>query len=236
MRSLRFVVPICLTSMMLSLLGCGYVQVIHNLEEDSPSQGKSVRLKGSGVVKTETRAVSGFSAVHLKGVGNVTLRQSGKESLKIEAEDNILPVLTSKVVKGVLELSVEKGHNLQPQKPIRYTVEVKSLEGLALSGAGNIEAEGIQTSKLAVNASGAGNTRIKGQAGELMVSLTGSGNVNGEALQAKQARVTLSGVGNATVRVSDTLDANVSGVGSVQYLGSPKVTKSVSGVGSIRAR
>jgi hypothetical protein len=236
MRSLRFVGPVCLLSVMLSLVGCGYVEVIQNLEEDAPSRSQSVKVTGSGVLKSETRAVSGFSAIHLSGVGNVAVRQTGKESLKIEADDNILPLLTSKVVNGVLELSVEKGHNPQPKKPIRYTIEVKSLKGLSLSGAGNIEAESLQTSKLAVTASGAGNVKLKGRADDLAVTVSGAGNYEGEALQTRQAKVNISGAGNAVVRVSDSLDAKVTGVGSVEYLGSPQVRKSVTGVGSIRQR
>ena len=184
-----------------------------------------------------TRAVLRFFChPPLKEIGNVTLRQTGKEALKVEADDNILPVLTSKVVKGVLEISVEDRTNLKPKTPIRYTVEVKSLNGLTLSGAGNIKAEDVQTSKLAVTASGAGNVSVKGRADDLAVTVSGSGNMNGEALQTKQATVTLSGVGNAVVRVSDALEATISGVGSVQYIGSPQVRKSVSGVGSIRQR
>jgi len=233
MRSLKMIVPLCLTLLAFSLSGC---RVIHNfVEEDSP-QGAARTVKGSGTMKAETRAVSGFSAIHLKGVGNVTLRQTGKESLKIEADDNILPVLTSKVVKGVLELNVEDNINLKPTKPIRYTIEVKSLNGLTISGAGNIEAEGVQTPKLMVDASGAGNVKLKGQADNLAVTVSGSGNLNGEALQTRQVKINLSGVGNAVVRVSDSLDANVSGVGSVRYIGSPQVHKSVSGVGSVRSR
>ena len=52
---------------------------------------------GSGKVETETRQVSGFTAIDLTGTGEVTIEQGETESLTIEADDNVLPALTSKV-------------------------------------------------------------------------------------------------------------------------------------------
>ena len=92
--------------------------------------------KGSGVVKTESRTVSGFEAVRLEGSGDVTITQTGSESLTIEADDNILPKLTSDVVDGTLVLGVKKDENLSPSHPIRYTVTVAKLTGIALGGLG----------------------------------------------------------------------------------------------------
>ena len=223
----RFAV-LCLPLATLLLDGCRFVEVIQN-KIDTP-------ITGSGTVKTESRQVSGFSRIYLKAVGDVTVRQTGRESLKIEAEDNILPLLETKVVKGALELGMQEGYNLRKHKPIRFTVEVRTLEGISLTGAGNISVENIKSAKLTAALTGSGNIRLRGQAEELTVSLTGAGNYEGSGFSTRRAKVTVSGTGDAHVSASEELDAQVSGVGSITYAGSPKVRKSVTGVGSVKQR
>ena len=47
------------------------------------------RIRGSGTFKTENREVSPFSSISFESVGKLNIRQTGKESLTIVAEDNI---------------------------------------------------------------------------------------------------------------------------------------------------
>ena len=54
-------------------------------------------VTGSGRVTSETRAVSGITRVALEGMGEVVIQEGAAESLTIEAEDNILPLITSAV-------------------------------------------------------------------------------------------------------------------------------------------
>jgi hypothetical protein len=196
----------------------------------------STAVQGSGVVKTESRQVADFASVSLGAVGRVTVRQTGKESLTISAEDNILPLLESRVAGRTLFIETAKHTDIRPTKPIEFTVEVKSLEGLSLRGVGSIEAEGVQGKELLVSLVGAGEVTATGSADSLKLILTGVGSFHGEEFKTKQAMVQNAGAGSAVVRVSDDLDVTLSGVGSVEYIGSPKVRKSVSGVGSVKKR
>ena len=50
---------------------------------------------GSGNVVKETREARDFDSVSLTGIGALIIQQTGEESLTIEADDNILPLLTS---------------------------------------------------------------------------------------------------------------------------------------------
>jgi hypothetical protein len=193
-------------------------------------------LKGSGVLKAESRRVAGFSSICLESVGKITVRQTGKESLTVSAEDNILPLLESRVADRTLILGVVRGNGIRPTKPIEYTVEVKSLEGIRLQGAGNIDAKGIQGRTLSVSLSGAGNVTITGSADALDLSLSGAGNYHGEGFKTSKATIHSSGVGTAIVNASEELDATLSGVGAVEYIGSPHVRTSISGIGTVKQR
>jgi hypothetical protein len=193
-------------------------------------------VRGSGIVKTESREVPGFSSISFKSVGRVKVQQTGKESLTISAEDNILPLLESRVKDRILYLSIANDSSFDPTKPIEFVLEVKSLESLNIDGVGSIEAKGIQGKRLSVSLDGVGSMAIAGSADVLDLTLSGVGSFKGEELKTKQATVRNSGVGSAVVNVSDQLDADLSGVGSVEYVGSPQVRKSGRGLGDVKRR
>jgi hypothetical protein len=192
--------------------------------------------RGSGIVKTESREASEFSSISSKSVGRVTVQQTGKESLTITADDNILPLLESYVADNILYLTIEKDANFKPTRPIEFVVEVKSLESLNIKGVGTVEVKDIQGKRLSISLDGVGSMTIAGSVDVLELTLSGVGSFNGEEFKTKQATVRNSGVGSVVVNVSEQLDATASGMGSVEYIGSPQVRESVEGVGTVKKR
>lgn len=222
----RLLAVACLASMVLFQAGCVVI--------GAGGSGASRGDKGSGNVVDQSSEVSDFSSISLEGVGNVTVKQTGRESLTIRAEDNILPLLNAGVANGRLSLGAHG--STSPTRPIEFLVEVRKLDDLTLSGSGSIEATNIDVRHISVSISGSGDVTISGDADMVDIDISGSGSFHGENLRARQAAVDVSGVGNATVNASDDLDVEVSGVGSVEYLGSPSVRKSISGMGQVRRR
>jgi hypothetical protein len=199
--------------------------------------GTTTGVRGSGIFKTESRQVDGFSSISFKSEGRVTVQQTGKESLTIEAEDNILPLLESRVADRTLYLGTVKDTDINPTKPIHFVVEVKSLESLNIKGVGTVEVKDIQGKRLSISQDGVGSLAIVGSVDMLVLNLSGVGSFQGENFKTKQATVRHDGVGSAVVNVSEQLDATVSGVGSVEYIGSPQVSReSVRGLGSVKKR
>lgn len=212
---------------------------------------------GSGNVVTETRAVSDFDAVSFSSFGELTIQQGERESLSIEAEDNVLPEIRTEVQSGTLDIGY-RGENgwarVRPTRPIRFTLTVKELSGLTLSGAGSVGVNGLKTDQLRVTLSGAGGLSLEnleatavtcrlsgagsletsGSANRLEAVVSGLGSYEGGDLQSETATVTISGTGSAVVWVTRQLNATISGLGSVQYYGQPEVTQVVSGLGSVR--
>jgi hypothetical protein len=211
-------------------------------------------VRGSGEMITETRDVSGFTEVALQGSGTVTVEVTGTESLTIEAEDNLMPLLTSDVDGGRLELGAERG--ISPTQEITYAVTAVSLEGVSISGSGALNAadiaagtfaaeisgsgdvtlRGMDMGELVVRIGGSGEIEIDGTADEIDVSISGSGSYFGEDLVSTAGRVDVSGSGDAVVNVTDRLEANVSGSGTIEYLGDPSIESTVSGSGDISGR
>jgi hypothetical protein len=198
--------------------------------------GSGPAVRGSGVVASESRDVSGFSQVRVEGSGDVVIDQTGTESVSVEAEDNILPLLETRVSNGVLHLGTKANVNIHPTKPLRFHVTVKNLTGVGISGSGSARASALDTDKLTADISGSGSATLAGRADDVVLRVSGSGSYDASKLQSRNVRVDISGSGDAVVNASDHLDANISGSGSVHYTGKPQVTQHVSGSGSIASR
>jgi len=191
---------------------------------------------GSSNVTSESRNVSGFEEVEFEGVGYLFIRQTGSESLTVEAEEDILPKIRTEVENDRLIIGPKPNTDLHTTKPINYTLNVKDLHTLKLSGSGSIDAQGISTDKLAITISGAGAIKTSGKADSQDIDIGGVGNYQAEDLESKEVKIGIEGAGSAIVNVSDELDAKVSGSGSVEYIGDPTVDQDVSGVGRVSKR
>jgi hypothetical protein len=191
-------------------------------------------VTGSGDLITESRDVDDFSTIALSGSGNVIIEQNGTESLSIEAEDNLLSVLTSDVSSGTLQLGTREGTTLRPTLPVTYHVTVEDLAGLQLSGSGSVTAAGITTPAISIDISGSGDVSVDGTADDQTVSISGSGNYSAGGLATLNSTTEVSGSGDVSVDVRDDFQAEITGSGNVTYTGDPQVSQDISGSGELR--
>jgi putative autotransporter adhesin-like protein len=188
---------------------------------------------GSGQLATESRQVSGFTKVELAGIGELTINQAGSESLTISAENNLLPLLTSQVEGDTLILGKKANTRIQTTKPITYTLTMKDISGVAVSGSGTINVPKLTTAALRTEISGSGVITAAGTADDQNLEISGSGRYLADGLTSKTVTVEISGSGTASVVASDALDVKISGSGTLTYGGNPQVQQSVSGSGKL---
>ncbi len=214
-------------------------------------------VTGSGHVVSETRPASDFNRVELEGSGNVVLTQGSEEGLKVEAEDNLMRYLRTEVRGHTLYLGFRDNVDSEiivPTRPVKFYVNLKTLEGLKISGSGNMTANELQAGQLALDVTGSGDIVIdsltaqtvesnisgsgkvqlgQGTVPEQRVEIGGSGNYQGEKLAGQAVTVKISGSGNATVRAEETLEARITGSGDIRYYGTPRVTETITGSGHV---
>ena len=214
--------------------------------------GKSVQ--GSGKIITQAREVAEFSKVHLKGSGKVILTPGETQSLEIKTDDNIMPLIETDVSGSKLTIS-HGNHHLRPTSFEVY-ITVENLEGVAISGSGDVSGEGrfvsetfyaeisgsgdmdieIETGDLASKISGSGAIDLSGKADDYTVSISGSGEINAFDVDANNVSVKISGSGDCRLSASESLDARISGSGDVYYKGRPRINTKISGSGSLKSR
>jgi len=207
-------------------------------------------------VRTETREVSDFDRVTLAGFGQLVITQGDQESLAIEASQDMLGRIETKVEDGRLVIGFKRTWmdwiddiltvGLSG-KPVRYNLAVKRLSNLLIMGAARVQITGLKTEQLAVDLRGTGEIRIAsldaerldvrlpgagavraaGRATEQTIAINGAATYEAGELKSQRVKATLHGVGSATVWAVEELDATIHGVGEVSYYGSPTVRKSV---------
>jgi hypothetical protein len=214
-------------------------------------------VRGSGIVKTETRKVSGFDGISIRYPAEIVIRQGAAEALTVEAEDNLLPQLVTEVRAGTLYIESKESNfakRVNPTETVKITITVKTLTDLefssagtltveslkgdalkiALSGAGDIELKKLELKSLDARLSGTGKITASGTATTANLNISGLGDFDGTDLTCQSADAGISGAGAVTLRVEDELNARISGAGSVNYYGSPSVNRTITGAGSIQ--
>lgn len=208
-------------------------------------------IRGSGNLVTESRQVSNFDRIALSGSGEVILTQDGSESLRIEADDNVMKYIEAEVEARTLKLGFKNGVNIISTTKLVFYVSVDNLTSLKVSGSGDFQADTIEADRLAVDISGSGSVQISellakdvsaeisgsgridltGEVDTQEIDLSGSGKYLGGDLCSESVKVSVSGSGVATVCATERLDSSTSGSGSVNYYGQPS-SVNTSGSGS----
>lgn len=210
-------------------------------------------VEGNGRIKTETRNVSGFHGVSMSLPGSVEVRIGNTESISIETDDNLLPLIETVVENGTLKIRSNKKNMGFDSKHMKLVVQARSLDKLALGGSGAILADSLRGPKISIDLGGSGTIDVKGvdtdsldidlggsgdlkvangRANKLSLSIAGSGNVDLGRLQSMDAKANIAGSGDATLNVRDALDVAIVGSGNVNYYGDPKLKRSVMGSGA----
>ena len=213
-------------------------------------------VTGSGTLKSETRAVSGFQAIASNGAIELVLRQASREGVEVRADDNLLPLIETRVVDGTLEIRTVPGASYRTRHAVTVTVDLLTLKALSIASSGDATCERLKTPALELNLAGSGNARFAdlatdalevsisgsgklkaaGQAPRLTVSIAGSGDVDTRSLVAEEVSVSIAGSGDARVNARKTIAVTVAGSGSVTYTGDAALRRRIVGSGSVLHR
>ena len=198
-----------------------------NIDDDNDT------IQGSGEIVTQTRTVNECSGLSIKSFGDVYLTQDDNQSIRIEADDNIIDQVITREENGVLVVGLENGS--YSNVTLRVYASLKTIESLAINGAGSITAQNsFNCDNLYLTINGAGNIYIQGEGNYLNCLINGAGNITAKEFTTAACKAYVNGAGNCTVYVTDELDATVNGAGNIFYYGNPPVVKiSITGVGQI---
>ena len=212
------------------------------------------KVSGSGSLQKQTRALAHFDAVELGLPGHVEVRLGENESVSVETDDNLLPLIDTSVEDGVLKIRTAQPNATLAPSALRFVVQAKNIERLKVGGSGSISAPGLRGAKLefavggsgsieaprlqakavAVAIGGSGNFKADGATDQLKIAIGGSGGIDAGRLAADQVKAAIGGSGTAVVWARQTLKASIGGSGDIEYYGDPQLSNSAHGSGKVR--
>ncbi|MDH3283387.1 MAG: DUF2807 domain-containing protein [Acidobacteriota bacterium] len=192
-------------------------------------------IRGSGKIATETREISSFESLVVTGAADVELSIGEPLSLWIEADDNLLPLVTTDV-RGE-RLVVSSRGSYSTRHGVRVRVAAPAVSSVKLAGSGTITIEGLDGGELELTVAGSGDIVVTGEVDSLDASVGGSGDIDGSRLVSRSVRARIAGSGDIDVHATEALTATIAGSGEITYRGDPpSIERSIAGSGSISAR
>jgi len=177
-------------------------------------------LEGNGKLVTREISVQPFDALKAGGVYELKLTQGEKESVKIEADENLQELfsVSNEGSKLVIDTKKLKNKNLKTKNKMKVYVTFRKINSLDLSTVGSVQSENeLKFDKLDLDAKSVGNVTLKLTANQLNLDNKGVGDVQLSG-SADNAVVKNKGVGSlqASGFVVQTMDIENSGVGHAE--------------------
>ena len=211
-------------------------------------------ITGSGNIVTQTRNLHQFDGVRASGSIDIEVINDQSQLVKVEADDNIMPYIITKVEDGMLDVHLKPNfmyHNINAKVYVsapsltKLTVagsgSITSKDVLAdneqigfkVSGSGDINAS-VDAPSIIASIGGSGTITLSGKTKDFNCSLTGSGDFKCKNLLSENTTATVTGSGTAHVYASVHLGGKVTGSGDIYYSGHPAVEIHRTGSGSVQ--
>lgn len=211
--------------------------------------------RGNGNVQKQDREIGSFSAIAVSSGLDVYIVQGDKESLRVEADENLMEYIITEVkgdklickVDGsirrssrlavyitlvdVNEIHVSSGADLETQSLLH-------LEKCDISVSSGADAKiEIIAGELSCSVSSGADAVLKGKADFFSGSASSGSDLRAKELIARKCRAKASSGGDVSVYASESIEANASSGGDVSYYGNPeKVNASDSSGGDVNRR
>lgn len=215
------------------------------------SAQKKTNIEPSGKIITKEVSIKSFDGIRAEGLYELILTQGDIESVKIEADDNLMDLFDVTTQGSTLVISMPglKDNDIhfsekKTDKNLRLKVYVvfKQLKSLDVAVIGNVRSESmvkaaafnlesknvgnvslkLTADKLTVNNKGVGNITLLGTATDAEIKNKGVGAFEGSDLLVQTMNIDNSGIGAASVNVMKDLSIKQSFLGKVSNRGNAK--------------
>lgn len=211
-------------------------------------------IVGSKEIVQEVRELPPFDGVSVGGSIDLFITQSDDILVELEADDNIIDHIFTRVENGILHIGIEQGYSIMGSATMQAYVtapyflsikasgssDIKSLtpivqESLVVtsSGSSDVVLE-IWADYLELSCSGSSDARLKGEVHSADIRLSGSSDMKGYDLLCHLADVRLSGSSDLHIKVIEKVKGHLSGASDLYVKGDAIIDVSTSGSSSVK--
>jgi hypothetical protein len=217
----------------------GLLLIVASASLLSACDDRDDRRSSRGPSSSETREVTSFDSIDMRGAARLEITVGKPESLVVEGRASTIERLQTEVRGNTLFIESKPRDWFMSNNRRRITlkISVPQLHSLAVEGGNDVRLTGFDGGVSNIRAAGAAHISAEGRLAELTVRMSGAGHGDFSRLVADQAKVIVEGVGSVIVHPKDTLDATMNGVGAILYTGNPRqVNTRMNGLGTIAQR
>jgi Putative auto-transporter adhesin, head GIN domain len=220
---------------------------ISSLAVNAQDNGNKPKIIGSGNIVTKDIPVQSFDELAAKGVFSLVLTQGDKESLKIEADDNLQPYFQVRNEGSKLYVDMKKDVNFDTKKKIRIYITFHKLKSIDLKTVGNISSTNslvfenlkidnksvgsvdlnVTAQSLNIDNKSVGDVKLNGKADHVVIRNNGVGSIQAASFIVQDMDIENTGVGSAEVNASKELKVKDSMLGKVKNKGAASPKKKV---------
>jgi hypothetical protein len=222
-------------------VACGFV-----ISQAAIAQ-KQETLEGNGNIVTKEVPVSSFDALKASGIYELKLSQGNKETVKIEADENLQELFQVRNEGNRLIIDMKKleNKNLKSKNKMKVYVTFKKIKELELSTIGNVGSEqqlnfddldmknksvGNVDLQLTANTidlenKSVGNVKLSGKAQNAVMKNAGVGSLEAGNFVVQTMNIENTGIGSAEVNAEKDLKVKDSFLGKVKNKGNAPMRK-----------
>jgi hypothetical protein len=213
----------------------------------SKAQNDRETIEGNGKLVTRDVPVKSFSELKANGVYELKLTQGDKETVRIEADENLQEYFTVTNEGSKLIINTEKlrDKNLKGKVKMKVYISFKNLKNLEIATVGSVQSENqlafddldfknksvgnvnlkLTANKFNMENKSVGNVELSGKAEDATVKNNGVGSLDASDFIVQTMDIENSGVGNAAVNAQKTLKVKDSFLGKVSNKGAATARK-----------
>lgn len=231
-------------ALLLTLPSCRFISLSEEAKEELKNnfsmngESSGERIIASDNYITRNDVTGEFSALECNLPGDV-IYTPGDCAVSIYAPDNILDIVTVRNQNGTLEIKTNTSR-IRNLKHVKINISSPVLENVVFNGAVDFNApQGITSLDFRATVNGAGDIDINGlQSSKAALIVNGAGDATISGIDCDDLQVAIAGAGDAIVsgRVSGKANLSISGAGDIdaRELQCTDIDTKVRGVGSVK--
>lgn len=196
-------------------------------------------VEGNGKVITKEVPVSSYESLKASGVYELKLSQGSAESVKIEADENLLSYFNVHNEGKQLVIEMKNAKNLKPKSKMKVYVSFKALKNMDLNMVGNVKTEAplvftdlsltnnsvghvdlsLSATNLNLKNNSVGQVKLVGKAEKAVIKNNGVGHLEAGDFVVQTVQIDNDGVGGAEVNAEKELNVSDSMLSRVKNKG-----------------
>jgi hypothetical protein len=178
------------------------------------------QVSGSGNVVTESRAVTGFSAIEVTGPVKAVVH-TGPYAVSVRADDNLLPLITTEANGTTLRVGIASSSSITNAKAMAVDITLPDLAAATGQSAARLELVDISVAELRLTLQAASHITGNGTADRIDLTAGAASVAQLADLHARQIAVSLHSASVAVVMATDAVSGEAHQASVLTVRGNP---------------